>query len=300
MENTSPRRWLLVAFAAGSAFLGGCVGVCIGGVCLDSDGQASQAGVPLLHADAGVRIERAAQGELPYQPGMALQIGDVVQTAGGFAVIDFDDDNYVALRENTRIQLGSIRLFLGEVFAHINQVIERGGGEVTTDEMSASVKGTEYSVRRTPVSGRPDVGNTAVVVRKGTVLCEGRADRRWPAVTVTDNRMFRVEGKQIPRPPQYVDAQAETAWADQAVQRLLVKRGSGIRPSFGISVPIGTSQPRRDHPGQPTQPTQPPPGTSSTGDKSSGDKSSGDKSTPPTRDHSAPLRYPPPPQYQVK
>lgn len=294
MGNTAPRRWLLSAFVAGSAFLSGCAGVCVGGVCMESDGQASQAGVPLLHADAGVRIERVSQGELAYQPGMALQIGDVIQTTGGFAVIDFDDDNYVALRENTRIQLGSIRLFLGEVFAHINQIVERGGGQVTTDEMSASVKGTEYSVRRAPVSGRSDTGNTAVIVRKGSVLCEGREDRRWAAVTVTDNRIFRVEGKQIPRPPQYVDAQAETAWADRAIQRLLVKRGSGIRPSFGISVPIGTSQPRRDHP---TQPTQPPPGKSSTGDKPT--NSGGDRPTPSTSDRS-PLRDRSPSYYQAR
>lgn len=284
MGNMSPRRWLLVAFAAGSAFLGGCAGVCVGGICMDSASQPSQAGVPLLHADAGVRIERGAQGELPYQAGMALQNGDVIQTTGGFAVIDFDDDNYVALRENTRIQLGSIRLFLGEVFAHINQVIERGGGQVTTDEISASVRGTEYSVRRAPVSGRPDIGNTAVIVRKGTVLCEGREDRRWPAVTVTDNRIFRVEGKQIPRQPQYVDAQAETAWADRAIQRLLVKRGSGTRPSFGISVPIGVSPPRRD---RPTQPTHPTPGTPSTGDGKTG---SGDGKTGSTGDRSSPSR----------
>lgn len=293
MENTSPRRWVLVAFVAGSAFLGGCAGVCVGGICLDSDGQAGQAGVPLLHADAGVRIERVSKGELPYQPGMALQIGDVIQTAGGFAVIDFDDDNYVALRENTRIQLGSIRLFLGEVFAHISQIVERGGGQVTTDEMSASVRGTEYSVRRVLVSGRPDLGNTAVIVRKGTVLCEGREDRRWPAVTVTDNRIFRVEGKQVPRPPQYVDAQAETAWADKAVQRLLVRRGSGVRPSFGISVPLGTSQPRRTQPSQPTQPTPSPP---STGDKPT--SSTGDKPTSTTGDRSAPSRDRPPTYYQ--
>ena len=140
MEHTAPRRWLLSALVASSAFLGGCVGVCVGGVCMDSESPTSQAGVPLLHADDGVRIERLSS-VLPYQPGMALQTGDVIETTRGFAVIDFDDDNYVALRENTRIQLGSIRLFLGEVFAHISQILERGGGQVITDEMSASVTG---------------------------------------------------------------------------------------------------------------------------------------------------------------
>jgi len=263
VEHTAPRRWLLSALVASSAFLGGCVGVCVGGVCMDSESPTSQAGVPLLHADDGVRIERLSS-VLPYQPGMALQTGDVIETTRGFAVIDFDDDNYVALRENTRIQLGSIRLFLGEVFAHISQILERGGGQVITDEMSASVTGTEYSVRRAPLASRSNVDNTVVIVRKGTVRCEGG---RWPAVTVTDNRLLRVEGKQPPRPPQYVDAQAETAWADRVVQRLLVRRGSGTPPSFGITVPVGPP-PRGSRPGPSAPPSRPQtgdqPGTSST------------------------------------
>lgn len=256
MANTSLRSGLLSGLVAGSAFLSGCAGICVGGVCFDAG---SQAGTPLLYADAGVRVERPSKGELPYRSGMALQTGDIIQTTGGFAVIDFDDDNFVALRENTRIQLGSIKLFLGEVFAHIGKIVERGGGQVTTDEMSASVRGTEYSVRRTPFPGRAELGNTAVIVRNGTVLCEDR-DRRWPPVQVTQNRMLRVEGKQLPRPPQYVDAQAETAWADRVIQRLLVRRPSGTQPGIGIGIgvpfPAG-QQPRRDRP-SPPRPTRPP------------------------------------------
>jgi hypothetical protein len=197
---------------------------------MDSESPTSQAGVPLLHADDGVRIERLSS-VLPYQPGMALQTGDVIETTRGFAVIDFDDDNYVALRENTRIQLGSIRLFLGEVFAHISQILERGGGQVITDEMSASVTGTEYSVRRAPLASRSNVDNTVVIVRKGTVRCEGG---RWP---------------------------------DRVVQRLLVRRGSGTPPSFGITVPVGPP-PRGSRPGPSAPPSRPQtgdqPGTSST------------------------------------
>ncbi len=43
MENTSPRRWLLSALVASSAFLGGCAGLCVGGVCMDSASPTSQA-----------------------------------------------------------------------------------------------------------------------------------------------------------------------------------------------------------------------------------------------------------------
>jgi len=263
MEHTSLRSSLLSALVACSAFLSSCTGVCVGGVCMNVDGQS---GVPLLYADAGVRVERPAKGELPYQSGMALQTGDIVQTTGGSAVIDFDDDNIVVLRENTRIQVGSIKLFLGEVFAHIGKLVDRGGGQVTTDELSASVRGTEYSVRRTPLSGRVDAGNTAVIVRNGAVLCEDRDSRRWPAVEVTQNRIFRVEGKQLPRPPQYVDAQAETGWADKVVQRLLVRRPSGIRPEIGIPFPVGPQPPRdRPRPPRPSPPRPSPPSHESPG-----------------------------------
>lgn len=247
-----------------------------------------RAGVPLLHADAGVRVERPGQGELPYQSGMALQTGDVVQTSGGFAVIDFDDDNIVVLRENTRIQLGSIKLFLGEVFTRIGRIVDRGGGQVTTDELSASVRGTEYSVRRTPLSGRPETGNTAVIVRSGTVLCEDRAGGRWPAVAVTQNRLLRVDGKQVPRPPQYVDAQAETAWADKVIPRLLVRRPSAVQPEVDIPFSIGPQSPRdRQRPPRPN-PEKPNP------EKTSPERTSPEKTSPETPS----LRQSPVPWYR--
>ncbi len=227
--------WLTGLFAGSTWLLSGC---------------ATLAGIPLLYADPGVRVERPSKGELPYQPGMTLEAGDIVETAGGSAVIDFDDGNVVALRENTRIQLGSIRLFLGEVFARVSSVVERGGGQVTTDEMSASVKGTEYSVRRAVAPGRADVGSTTVIVRQGTVSCEDR-DRRRPPVLVTPNRLFRIEGQQVPRPPQIVDALAATAWADRVIQLLFRPRPSVSWPEITIGVGVGIpthtgSQPTRD------------------------------------------------------
>ena len=170
--------WFLAALLTFSASLSNAAGTfCFGPFCT-SAGTDSRPAVPLLYADPGVRVERSPQGEVPYRSAMELQIGDIVQTAAGYAVIDYGDDNVVALRDNTRVQLGSIKLFLGEVFARISQIAQRGGGQVTTDELSASVKGTEYSVRRSPVADRADIGNTSVIVRRGRVLCEDPA-RRW-------------------------------------------------------------------------------------------------------------------------
>jgi FecR-like protein len=253
VDHTSLVSRLLSAVVACAALLGGCAGVCIGGICLNAE---SQPGIPLLYADAGVQVERSPGGSLPYQPGMALQSGDVIQTAEGFAVVDFDDGNIVALRTNTRIRLGSITLFLGEVFARIGQIAARGGGQVTTDELSASVKGTEYSVRRVSLPDGAELASTSVIVRRGTVTCDDRGAGRWPAVAVTEDRIFRVEGKQLPQPPQYVDSHAETQWADTVIQRLLVPRTAAPRPEFGVSFPAGPP-PRRQGPSRPT-PTSPP------------------------------------------
>ena len=251
--------WFLAALLTFSASLSNAAGTfCFGPFCT-SAGTDSRPAVPLLYADPGVRVERSPQGEVPYRSAMELQIGDIVQTAAGYAVIDYGDDNVVALRDNTRVQLGSIKLFLGEVFARISQIAQRGGGQVTTDELSASVKGTEYSVRRSPVADRADIGNTSVIVRRGRVLCEDPA-RRWAPQELPENNIFQVKSGETPQPPQYVNAQAATAWADDALRRLLSP--TGPRPNFNIIVP--PSQPHRDPPRDRTPPPPPkrPPSTS--------------------------------------
>jgi hypothetical protein len=253
--------WFLAALLTFSASLSNAAGTfCFGPFCT-SAGTDSRPAVPLLYADPGVRVERSPQGEVPYRSAMELQIGDIVQTAAGYAVIDYGDDNVVALRDNTRVQLGSIKLFLGEVFARISQIAQRGGGQVTTDELSASVKGTEYSVRRSPVADRADIGNTSVIVRRGRVLCEDPA-RRWAPQELPENNIFQVKSGETPQPPQYVNAQAATAWADDALRRLLTP--TGPRPNFNIIVP--PSQPHRDPPRDrtpaPTPAPKRPPSTS--------------------------------------
>lgn len=253
--------WFLAALLTFSASLSNAAGTfCFGPFCT-SAGTDSRPAVPLLYADPGVRVERSPQGEVPYRSAMELQIGDIVQTAAGYAVIDYGDDNVVALRDNTRVQLGSIKLFLGEVFARISQIAQRGGGQVTTDELSASVKGTEYSVRRSPVADRADIGNTSVIVRRGRVLCEDPA-RRWAPQELPENNIFQVKSGETPQPPQYVNAQAATAWADDALRRLLSP--TGPRPNFNIIVP--PSQPHRDPPRDrtpaPTPAPKRPPSTS--------------------------------------
>ena len=180
-----------------------------------------------LYADPGVRVERLAQGAIAYRKGMVLQTGDVIQTGDGYAVIDFGRGNVVDLRTDTRIALGSITLFFGELFARIVDITAHGGGQVVTDELAASVEGTQYAVRRTVTPS-----STAVIVRTGHVRCAPGASATWPEVVVGANRVFRVENTRALGPPSPIDAAAETRWAEETERRLLQPRA----PGFGAPI----------------------------------------------------------------
>ncbi len=204
---------------------------------------------PLLYADPGVIIKRPGVGTLRFTPGMELSRLDRVQTNNGKAVIDYDNGNIVVLNADTAIELGSIRLFLGEVFARIKQATRRGGGQVITDEISASVSGTEYLVRRRPGTTGRDDSESDVIVRSGRVYCEPGKTGRWQAFDLTANQMF-VAGIYTSRAQVVpVDAMAQTRWADAAIQRLLRPRPrqSGSTIFFPIGFPSG--KPDRDHHG---------------------------------------------------
>jgi hypothetical protein len=197
-------------------------GLLLGALC----GCMSSRGLPLLYADPGVRIERPVAGVITYRRGMALQTGDVIQTADGYAVIYFDRGNVVDLRPDTRVALGSITLFFGEMFARIVDVASHGGGQAFTDELTASVEGTQYAVRRAVMSGygSNSAGNTSVIVRDGHVRCAPRGTGTWPAVVVGPNFVLHVEGPRMLGPPGPIDAAAETQWSEEVERRLLGPR----------------------------------------------------------------------------
>jgi hypothetical protein len=208
-----------------------------------------RAGLPLLYADPGVSIERPAGAAIAYRAGMVLRTGDVIQTTDGYAVIDFDRGNVVDLRPNTRVALGSIRLFFGEMFARIVDVATHGGGQVTTDELVASVEGTRYAVRRASTgSGSNGAGSTAVVVRDGHVRCAPGGTGTWPAVVVGANSVLHVEGARLLGPPRSIDAATETRWAEEVERRLLRPRGPAPGPA--LQFPLGP----RPRPPQPPPP----------------------------------------------
>lgn len=225
------RRMVLLLVALG---LSGCLTVGLGPMTF---GLPANSGLPLLYADPGVSILRADGNRVEYEAGMVLLQGDTISTRDGQAVIDFDDGHVVALQSNTHIQLGSIRLFFGELFARMEKLVQRGGARVETDELTASVEGTEYSVKRAaPRSSRGD-GRSSVIVRRGQVRCDPVPEAAWKPVVLQPDEQFAVLGwRETPR-VRRVDAFAETRWADAAIGRLLVPRSNA--PSVGVNIPIG-------------------------------------------------------------
>jgi hypothetical protein len=231
------RRARAIAVILITLTLAGCLSVGVGPLQL---GPAANRGIPLLNADPGVQIVRPGIGDVRFYSGVELRTGDTVTTTGGQAVIDFDDGNIVALQSNTSIQLGSIRLFFGELFARIDRLTQRGGGRVLTNEVTASVQATEYRVWREPKGDPSQEGETQVSVRRGTVLCEPGAGANWRALSLPANEMLEVYGTTTKPRVTTVDIQRQTSWADDAIDRLLEPRSN--TPSIGIRVPIGTSR----------------------------------------------------------
>ncbi len=216
--------------------LSGCLTVGLGPLTI---GPSQNSDLPLLYADRGVRILRADGNRVDYQPGMVLLRGDTISTQGGQAVIDFDDGHIVALQSNTQIQLGSIRLFFGELFARIERLSQRGGGRVETNELTASVEGTEFAVIRSAPNDAAGRGASSVVVRRGNVLCDPVQQSTWQPLLLRPDEQFDVHGWRTRPTVRRVDAFAQTRWADSAIQRLLQPRINA--PSVGVHIPIGTS-----------------------------------------------------------
>ena len=120
-------------------------------------------------SEVGLRVWRDGQ-EIRAARGMRLQRGDVVQTGPqSAAVLRFSGGSTgtgtgtTALAENTRVQIGSLEVFFGRVFANI-----RGFFETSSENVVAGVEGTRYLFEV-----RPDRG-VAISVAEGVVACRPR------------------------------------------------------------------------------------------------------------------------------
>jgi hypothetical protein len=158
-----------VALIALAVAIAGCAEITIDGARSDRGGPGpgpGAGGAPraTLTALGPVSVFRGGSS-LHYRPGMALNARDLVETGGaGQATIHFANGDEVYLQPATRVEVGSIRLFFGELFARL--VGGQGVFQVETEFLSAGSEGTEYLVRVDRASGA-----TTVIVRQGVVVC---------------------------------------------------------------------------------------------------------------------------------
>jgi hypothetical protein len=130
--------------------------------------------------DSGGQYIRIGQGEgvvkvfrggrlLEPQRGMALQLGDEIETASnGAAIIYFEKRGEVVLVGATRVRISSIEVLFGRVFAKV-----RGIFTISSENVIAGAAGTSFMFElEQPHSVR-------VAVAEGTVICRPRVGSDW-------------------------------------------------------------------------------------------------------------------------
>jgi hypothetical protein len=182
-----------------------------------------------------VQVTRSAQS-LTYAPGMPLRSGDRIRTGTAtVAAIDFTDGNIVYMNNNTSVMVGSIRVFIGEIF---NAIVHVGSSsEAYTNDLSAAAEGTKFLMRSDP-------RGTTVAVVEGRVRCTPTSGGAWHAITLTPNQQISgtVRAYSGPTP---VDARRAALWVDQAARRL--KRPPMVTPP-SAPPPAAPSQPPPSRP----------------------------------------------------
>jgi hypothetical protein len=139
--ETWRRRGRPLALPSVAAMLVGCDTLGMGGP------TALQVDVRLTATSPGIRVERSGQS-LPYQPNMLLRGGDRVRTGPAtYAAIDFANDNTVYMNHDTWVMVGSIRVFLGEIFTAIARI---GAGSEVYERPLGGGRGHDV-----PAPGRP-------------------------------------------------------------------------------------------------------------------------------------------------
>ncbi len=197
MERQTPlnpaRRWpgplraLALTVLVGA--LAGCASAPSQSLRLDEIAAAEDAATPrqgpsdLQRAVRVVRQERPIAVDAP----MALEPGDEVDVgAGTVARIVFPGGHEVTLLPGTRIRLGSIIQYIGELI-----VKAKGYFRVETEYWEAGVEGTEFKVQLTP-----DKAGTVSVV-EGSIRLRSRAGH-WPETGVGAGEQATLHGAAPP------------------------------------------------------------------------------------------------------
>jgi hypothetical protein len=209
--RTTIRRPAALALTLVGLTLAGCETFTVPGSGGSGSGASPPAVVARLTATAeDVHVDRSGQS-LSYAPSMPLRSGDRVRTGPAtFATIDFNDGNTVYMNHDTSVMVGSIRVFIGEIF---NAIVHVGAAsEAYTNDLSAAAEGTMFLMRADP-------RGTTVIVIEGRVRCTPTSGGAWHPITLTANQQISgtVRSYSGPTP---VDARRAAVWVDQTARRL--------------------------------------------------------------------------------
>ncbi len=192
--TTAQRLALLAALALATVLaLGGCASA--PGLVLHEVGRADlRRPGEYINANAeqarqGLRIDRGGQA-LAAEIGMALATGDVIESGPGMlAVIRFPEGHEATLLPRTKVQIGSLTTFFGDIYVRAFDTVQalKERFKVKTEYVTAGVEGTAFWVRVAPdhsatfgvVEGRIELTSPgavwqAVPVLPGEVAAVGR------------------------------------------------------------------------------------------------------------------------------
>ena len=219
---------LLLVLLVLLVLLGSCASQPDGAVRLDQIVRATPGGEPPWVRDddaAGVRLRRAAGGEVAARAGMRLAPGDVVVTGPGVAaVLHIGGRGQVTLDANTAVRIGSLEVLFGRLFADL-----RGLFAVRSETVEAVNQGTRYlfEVDRDR--------NVRVVVADGVLTCRSMRGG-WPDLRLTAGQALVsvYPGREPPRiePGERAFAPAEDD-ADRALPAFGWRRQSQQPPRAG-------------------------------------------------------------------
>lgn len=195
-----PLRMLALAMLVGS--LAGCASTATQslqlqgiGPAADATGAGKAAPVELKRAVSVVRQGREIGVEVP----MALEPGDEVEVrTGAMALLGFPGGHEVTLLPGTRVRVGSIFHYFGELI-----VKAKGYFRVETEYWTAGVKGTEFEVQLSPDKR----GKVSVV--EGTISLTSRT-APWPETEVRANEVAILQGAAPPTKTLMTRSQIDT------------------------------------------------------------------------------------------
>lgn len=129
---------------------------------------------------SGVALTRAGR-PLKLSTAGPMADGDLIETRSDTAVqISYAPGHQVLILPGTRVRLGTLYLFIGELL-----IRARGMFHIETSFMTAGVEGTEFLVRAEGNGDKVDV-----IVTEGAVICRSNVDL-WSPVRVAAAEQLR-------------------------------------------------------------------------------------------------------------